>query len=229
MPRSRTHALVKIIAHVGLAYALVFVAWLLVAPGYHLLLARFTGVLVPLVAQADVQRVWLSDNSDTAQGVGAHFKIRFEGKDQAHSQASNQTVGVDTVTVVDIRQFGYPIVTFLALALGIRPPRRWSDLVRIILGGGIIFLFYSVWVLVEVYQYAANLDFAFLHDNVIVHLIPSSVYQKSRIPLIAYIGQVAPISVFAALYMGALLRQYRTARHDRSAQTIITKDDPVIT
>ncbi|MBD3299697.1 MAG: hypothetical protein GF341_13655 [candidate division Zixibacteria bacterium] len=211
MPRHQTHTLGNILARVALAYVVVFGIWLLVAPVYHLLLARTAGVFIPMVANAQVQRIWLEDTSDADEGVGAHFRIRFEGKDRRHTEYTHQTLGITTDTTVDIRQFGYPIVTFLALALGVRLPRRWSDLRRILLGSAVMFVIFALWVLIEVYQYVAAQDVVFLRENLIAQLIPSTLYREYRIPLITYFGQVIPICVYGALYTRLLLS------HDASA------------
>jgi len=216
MRRSQNHDLARMLGRVVLAYAAVFAIWLLVAPVYHLLLARTAGVLIPIVSNAHVQKVWIEDNDE--EGVGAHFRIRFEGKDPAHTQYSSQTIGLTTDTVVDIRQFGYPIVTFLALALGVSGLRDRFHWKRILVGCAMVFAIFSTWVLVEVYQYAAATDVVFLRENAIARLIPPALYQRNRVPLVTYLGQVIPICVFGVLFVGQLLR-FRSSTAEAQGQS----------
>jgi hypothetical protein len=175
--------------------------WLVAAGQYHLLLGKTAGVLIPVVARSNVERAWYED-------AGMRYRIKFESRDAGIRLAPGQTVNAVMQVVVDIHQFGYPMVTFLALAIGIPGIPRRKRILLTILGAAILFAVCTLWVLVDVYQYLSAQDLPFLRRNLIARLIAPDFYAANRHGFYVFLGQVLPIAVWAAMF----LRSFRKTR-----------------
>ena len=207
MPGSGIPRLARLLGRVALAYIVVFALWLIAAGQYHLLLGKAAGTLIPVVARSNVERVWYADG-------GMRYRIKFESRDAGIRLLPGQTVEAVMQVVVDIHQFGYPMVTFLALAIGIHGPPPRKRILLTILGAAILFGIYALWVLVEVYQYLSVQELPFLRHNLIARLISPHFYAANRIGFYVFLGQVLPIAVWALLFL-------RSFRKTRSAATKI--------
>ncbi|GAB4324439.1 MAG: hypothetical protein Kow0074_17430 [Candidatus Zixiibacteriota bacterium] len=215
MVTSATHRLAKVLLRVVVVYALLLAGWVMAAPWYHGLLARMAGAVVPLVADARVDRIWLEDRRDEGDGVGACFRITFHGRDASYGLTETQRVRATMDTVVDIRQFGYPILTFLALSLGVTPPRRLADAGPVLIGASIVFTIYSLWVAVDVFQYLAVQELEFLRNNAVARAIPPDLYRSARVPMLVYLGQLIPVAVYAGLSGRRFLQKVAPPRTTR--------------
>jgi hypothetical protein len=131
--------------------------------------------------------------------VGAHFDVVFKGRDPAISRGRARTLVARTETIVDIRQFGYPVITFAALALAWFPARLPRRALMLALGICMLLVVYSVWVAVEVFQYVAIQEVDFLQDTPVARWISPNWYQQHRRGLIVYLGQLIPIATFGLL------------------------------
>ena len=175
MPGSGIPRLARLLGRVALAYIVVFALWLVAAGQYHFLLGKTAGVLIPVVARSNVERAWYEEDG------GMRYRIKFESRDAGIRLAPGQTVNAVMQVVVDIHQFGYPMVTFLALAIGIPGPPPRKRILLTILGAAVLFGIYALWVLVEVYQYLSVQELPFLRHNLIARLISPHFYAANRI------------------------------------------------
>jgi len=202
MPGSGIPRLARLLGRVALAYIVVFALWLVAAGQYHLLLGKTAGTLIPVVARSNVERAWYEEDG------GMRYRIKFESRDAGIRLSPGQTVNAVMQVVVDIHQFGYPMVTFLALAIGIPGPPPRKRILLTILGAAILFGIYALWVLIEVYQYLSVQELPFLRHNLIARLISPHFYAANRIGFYVFLGQVLPIAVWALLF----LRSFRGVR-----------------
>ena len=168
MPVSSLSKAARLLVRVAVVYVIVFAIWIFAAPSYHLFLGHVASKLLPLVVSSSVERVWYD--------TGVHYKIRFENRDTGLNLSPTQTVRADAV--VDTLHFGYPIITFLVLALALPGPPWRKRILRILMGGAVIVLFYSSWMVVAVYQYMSGIEINFLQQNWLVRLIPPSFYGR---------------------------------------------------
>lgn len=193
MQASTTPRLLRLLGRALLAYVLVFMIWIFAAERYYLLLGEAAARFIPLVVDSDVERVWYERD-------GLRFQVTFYGTDPSFDLSPTQRIEVRVTSVVDAMQFGYPIITFLALALGLPGPRWRTRIWKTMLGAAIILTFYALWIMVEVYQFKAAQDLLFLKNNPIVRLLPPEVYARYRVPLLVSLGQAFPISLYALLF-----------------------------
>ena len=193
MPVFTIPRLLRLLGRVLLAYILVFGIWIFAAERYHLLLGDVAARFIPLVVDSEVERVWYERD-------GLRFQITFYGTDPSFDLSPTQRIEVRLTSVVDAMQFGYPIITFLALAFGLPGPRWRTRAWKTVLGAAIILTFYALWIMVEVYQFKAAQELLFLKNNPIVRLFPPEVYSRYRVPLLVFLGQVLPISLCALLF-----------------------------
>ena len=202
MPVSLIPKALRLLVKVAVVYILVFVIWIFAAPQYHLFLGHVAARLIPLVVSSDVNRVWYD--------TGVHYKIEFETRDSGLDLAPTQTITADAV--VDTLHFGYPIITFLVLALALPGPPWRTRALGIVLGSAIIVLFYSSWMVIAVYQYMSGIEIRFLQENWLVRLIPPTFYGRYERGFLVFFGQVLPIATYAAL----LFRPHWSARKSPS-------------
>jgi len=207
MPASGLARLMRLLGRVALVYMCLFVLWLFVADDYHLLLARGAACLIPLVVDAKIERVWLAEG-------GVRFDILFTERDENSPLRADQAVA--GYPRIDITQYGYPLLTFMALALGIPGPRWPRKTALLLLGVAVLFCIYSTWVMVAVYQALAdNQDIPFLRSNAVLRLVPPDLYARYKIPLLVILGQVLPVSLYGILLFRPQLRPLggRTRRY----------------
>lgn len=196
---------VRILLRAVLAYAVAFGVWLWLAGPYHLFLARTAGLVLPILTDAAVERVWIEDRDDSDGGVGAHFQVVFKGHDPEVGLGRLRTLEARTVTIVDIRQFGYPILTFVALAAALYRRGMIGYLPRAAGGLGVVILIFAIWVAIEVCMYVAGQDLTFLRGNAVARLIPPETYARHRVGLIVYFGQLLPVGIFAAFCLPRII------------------------
>jgi len=177
----------KTAGKVLLFYLAVFALWLAAAEKYHLLLGKAAGKLIPLVERCSVDRIWYDR--------GVHYEISF------YNPETRQILTVKGV--VDAMQYGYPLVTFLVLALAFPGPAGWSvpqKTLLTILGGAVLFTLYSVFIVVAVYEFLGQYETAPLKGNWIAHLVPPPLFSRYEIPLLVFLGQVIPVVIWAAIF-----------------------------
>ena len=127
-----------------------------------------------------------------------HFKITFHNSNTGLNLTPNQQVKADAF--VDTMQFGYPIVTFLVLALALPVPTLKRRLIGIAVGWSILIAIYSSWIVVQLYQDLSTIkEIRYLHDNWLVTIIPPPFYAHYKAAFILFLGQVFPILVYAAV------------------------------
>ncbi len=168
-------------------YFAIFALWLLAAKEYHLLLGKMAGKLIPLVESCSVGRIWYDQ--------GMRYEISF------YNPATHQILTVKGV--VDTMQYGYPLVTFLVLALAFPGPREWKMKKRVLLaalGAAVLFTFYSVFIVVAVYEFLGQYEVAPLKENWIARLVPPGFFTRYEIPLLVFLGQVIPVFLWGALF-----------------------------
>jgi len=215
MPSFAARPWARFFLRLSLTYTAVFGVWLAVAPVYHEWLAVVASRFIPILGDAQVTRLWL-ESDDPGGGVGAHFEVVMRGRDPAIAERPDQTLVAKTETVVDIRQFGYPMITFVVLALSWIPGRWSRQLLPLLLGLVALFVIYSFWVAFEVFQYLAIQDIAFLQETSVARWIPPPWYQQHRVALVLYMGQTLPVAVFGAVCLPrALGRKEDTPGHSR--------------
>jgi len=174
-----------------LIYLAVFALWLLAAKEYHLLLGKAAGKLIPFVETCSVDRIWYDR--------GVRYEISF------YDPTANQILSVKGV--VDTMQYGYPLVTFLVLALAFPGPGSWTTgrkALLTILGSAILFALYSGFIVVAVYEFLGQYEAAPLKENLIARIFPPSLFARYEIPLLVFLGQVIPVSIWGALFGGPL-------------------------
>ncbi|MCI0406629.1 MAG: hypothetical protein L0Z48_11990 [candidate division Zixibacteria bacterium] len=182
MPKAHRTA-VKVI----LIYLAVFALWLLAAREYHLLLGKMAATLIPVVENCSVDRVWYDR--------GVRYEISFYNP---HSRQILTAKGV-----VDAMQYGYPMVTFLVLALAFPGPKEWKMKKRgllTILGAGVLFFLYSVFIVVAVYEFLGQYEAASLKENWIARALPPALFTRYEIPLLVFLGQVIPVFLWGMLF-----------------------------
>jgi len=204
MPDSVLPKALRLLVRVAVVYILVFVVWLFVAPSYHLFLGHVAAKLIPWVVDSHVERIWYED--------GVHYEIRFTTENSGLDLAPGQTIKGDAV--VDTLQFGYPIVTFLVLAIAL-PGLPWRRrIIDLLIGAAIIVLCYSVWITIAVYEYMSTIEIQFLQHNWLVNIIPPAFYGRYERGFFIFLGQVLPI----VFYAGFIFRPYwqsRSTRHTK--------------
>lgn len=179
-------------------YLAVFALWLLAAEQYHLLLGKTAGKLIPLVENCSVDRIGYDD--------GIRYEISF------YDPAARQVLTVRGV--VDAVPYGYPLVTFLALAIAFPGPRDWKTQKRIylaVLGAVLLFFLYSIFVVVAVYEFLGQYEAALLKENWIARFFPPAVYTRYEIPLLVFLGQVIPVFLWGALFGWPLFISKKTS------------------
>lgn len=180
-------------AKVVVIYLAVFALWLLAAEKYHLLLGKAAGKLIPLVETCSVDRIWYDQ--------GVRYEISF------YNPATHQIL---TATgVVDTMQYGYPLVTFLVLALAFPGPSGWGVRKRAfltLLGAWILFAVYSVFIVVAVYEFLGQYEAMPLKENLIARMLPPSFFTRYEIPLLVFLGQVIPVSLWVGFFGWPFLR-----------------------
>ncbi|MGH8003347.1 MAG: hypothetical protein ACRECJ_01295 [Limisphaerales bacterium] len=172
---------------VVLIYLAVFTLWLLAAEEYHLLLGKTAGKLIPLVEKCSVDRIWYDR--------GVHYEISF------YNPATHQILTAKGT--VDTMQYGYPLVTFLVLVLAFPGPREWRmkrKVVLTILGGLLLFFLYSAFIVVAVYEFLGQYEAAPLKENWIARILPPALFARYEIPLLVFLGQVIPVSLWGMLF-----------------------------
>ena len=174
-------------AKVILVYLAVFALWLLAAEKYHLLLGKAAGKLIPVVETCSVDRIGYDQ--------GVRYEISF------YNPATHQIL---TATgVVDTMQYGYPLVTFLVLALAFPGPSGWGVRKRALLtflGALILFTLYSVFIVVAVYEFLGQYHASPLKENLIVRVFPPALFTRYEIPLFVFLGQALPVSLWGAFF-----------------------------
>lgn len=198
MPSFAARPRARFFLRLFLTYAAVFGVWLVIAPVYHQWLAEAASRFIPVLGDAQVSRLWLA-NDERDGGVGAHFEVVMRGRDPEIAERPDQTLVAKTETVVDIRQFGYPMITFVVLALSWMPGRWTRQLLPLSLGLVALFVLYSFWVSFEVFQYLAIQDIAFLQETLVARWVPPPWYQQHRVALVLYMGQLLPVAVFGVV------------------------------
>ncbi len=192
MPDFAIPRIVRLLGRVAAFYILIFIIWVAIAQDYHMVLGRVAARFIPTVVDSHVERIWF-DN-------GIHYKINFEdsgsGLDLSATQRVTATAHVDTI------HFGYPIMTFWVLAFAFPGPRLFRRLVLAASGTMILVGLYAVWITITVYEYLSSYNVLFLQSNFITNMISPTTYGRWEIPLLIFLGQVLPIAVYAALFLG---------------------------
>ena len=179
--------MLRTVAKVILVYLAVFALWLLAVERYHLLLGKAAGKLIPLVETCSVDRIW--------HDGGVRYEISF------YNPATRQILTAKGV--VDTMQYGYPLVTFLVLALAFTGPREWSMRKKVlltILGAAVLFALYSVFIVVAVYEFLGQYEAVPLKENLIARMLPPSLFTRYEIPLFVFLGQVIPVSLWVGFF-----------------------------
>ena len=168
-------------------YLAVFALWFLAAEKYHLLLGKTAGKLIPLVETCSVDRIWYDG--------GVRYEISF------YNPATHQILTAKGV--VDTMQYGYPLVTFLVLALAFPGPSGWGVRKRALLtflGALILFALYSVFIVVAVYEFFGQYEAMPLKENLVARMLPPSLFTRYEIPLLVFLGQVIPVFLWGGLF-----------------------------
>lgn len=190
MPNSVFIRLGRLLLRVALAYVFLLALWVVAAPQYHLLLGRGAALLIPSVVDGNVDRVWIAEG-------GLRMTATFTDRNTGfHMSASQHVTGSSRI---DIIQYGYPIITFLALALGLPGLPLKKRLVRILIGAAVLFWIYAFLVMVAFYQTLASEPAQFLRNNWVLGLLPPATYASLKVPAFVLLGQVLPIVTFGAL------------------------------
>jgi|GEM_PF-4018474 len=177
----------KLAVKVLLVYLAVFALWLAAAEKYHLLLGKAAGKLIPLVESCTVDRVWYDD--------GVRYEISFYNPDFRQILTAKG--------VVDTAQYGFPMITFMVLAIAFPGPKGWKlgrRLSFLALGAAILFFLYSLFIVVAVYEFLGQYEAVPLKENLIARVFPPSVFTRYEIPLLVFLGQVIPVSLWGALF-----------------------------
>lgn len=198
MPASVLPNALRLLVRVALVYIAVFVVWMFAAPRYHLFLGQVAARMIPWVVDSHVDRVWYD--------TGVHYKISFATEDSGLNLAPGQTITADAV--VDTLQFGYPIVTFLVLAIALPGPPWKRRILDILAGSAAIVLCYSFWITVAVYEYMSGIEIHFLQNNWLLSLIPPAFYGRYERGFFVFLGQMLPI----VFYAGFIFRPYWQSR-----------------
>ncbi|HLG93664.1 MAG TPA: hypothetical protein VI546_02405 [candidate division Zixibacteria bacterium] len=179
--------IVRTLAKVVLVYLAVFAVWLLAAKEYHLFLGKAAGKLIPLVEQCSVDRIWYD--------WWVRFEISF------YHPATHQVLTI--IGGYDTRAYGYPLVTFLVLALAFPGPGGWSKRKKVlltVLGAALLFALYSVFIVVAVYEYLGQYAPSPLRENLIARMVPLALFNRYEIPLLVFLGQAIPVSIWGGLF-----------------------------
>ncbi len=185
-------------AKVVLVYLTVFALWLLAAEKYHLLLGKAAGKLIPLVETCSVDRIWYDG--------GVRYEISF------YNPATHQILTAKGV--VDTMQYGYPLVTFLVLALAFPGPSGWGVRKRTLLtflGALILFALYSVFIVVAVYEFFGQYEAMPLKENLVARMLPPSLFTRYEIPLLVFLGQIIPVFLWGGLFGWPLIAAKKPA------------------
>ncbi len=193
MPAFPIPKILRLFAKVAAVYAAVFILWIFAAQNYHLLLGRAAGQLIPLVINSTVKRVWYDR--------GVRYEIEFQNSENSRTFAATG--------VVDTLHFGYPLITFLVLALALPGPPWRRRILLSTFGVAILFAAYSILILIAVCEFLGQYDVAFLRENLIVRLLPPAFYTRYEIPFLIFLGQVLPISVYGLLFFRPILKAKR--------------------
>lgn len=194
MPTSVLPKALRLLVRVALVYVVVFAVWMFAAPRYHLFLGQVAAKMIPWVVDSHVDRVWFD--------TGVHYKISFATEDSGLNLTPGQSITADAV--VDTLPFGYPIVTFLVLAIAL-PGSPWRRRIfDILAGSAAMIICYSFWITIAVYEYMSGIEIRFLQNNWVLDLIPPAFYGRYERGFFVFLGQVLPI----IFYAGFLFRPY---------------------
>lgn len=185
----------RLFAKVAVAYLAVFGLWILAAKDYHLLLGQTAGRLIPLGVNASIDSIWYDQ--------AVRYKISFQDPQTGRYRLA--TGAVDTL------HFGYPIITFLVLATALPGPPWRKRAVLTLLGAALLFTFFSILILIAIYEALGQSDIAFLRENSIARIIPPSFYFRYQIPVVVFLGQVLPVSVYGLLFFRPFLAAKKRA------------------
>lgn len=197
MPGFSIPKVLRLFAKVAAVYAAVFILWIFFAKEYHLLLGRGAGKLIPLVVSSTVDSLWYHQ--------GVWYKISFQNPETGRP--------LTATGVVDTLHFGYPVITFLVLALALPGPPWRRRIVVTVLGAFIIFIAYSVLILIAVYEFLGQYNVVILKENLIARIISPSFYTRYEIPSLIFLGQVLPISVYGLLFFRPFIKAKKRPPH----------------